>query len=176
MRTTVLDIAYLEFGPPDGAPVVLLHGFPDDVHAYDAVAPVLALGGYRVLVPWLRGCGDTRFLDLATLRSGQQAAFGADLRDFLDALGIERAALAGYDWGGRAACIVAALWPEWVRCLVSVNGYNIQNIAASLQPASADVENRMWYVWYFNTERGRAGLSQNRDGIARLLWQLWSPN
>ena len=176
MRTAVLDIAYLEFGPPEGAPVVLLHGFPDDVHAYDAVAPALALGGYHVLVPWLRGYGGTRFLDAGTPRSGQQAALGADLRDFLDALGIGRTALAGYDWGGRAACIVAALWPERVRCLVSVTGYNIQDIAASSQPAPAEVENRMWYVWYFNTERGRAGLSRNRDGIARLLWRLWSPN
>ena len=176
MRTAVLDIAYLEFGPPEGAPVVLLHGFPDDVHAYDAVAPALALGGYHVLVPWLRGYGGTRFLDTGTPRSGQQAALGADLRDFLDALGIGRTALAGYDWGGRAACIVAALWPERVRCLVSVTGYNIQDIAASSQPAPAEVENRMWYVWYFNTERGRAGLSRNRDGIARLLWRLWSPN
>jgi len=176
VRTAVLDIAYLEFGPPEGAPVVLLHGFPDDVHAYDAVAPALALGGYHVLVPWLRGYGGTRFLDAGTPRSGQQAALGADLRDFLDALGIGRTALAGYDWGGRAACIVAALWPERVRCLVSVTGYNIQDIAASSQPAPAEVENRMWYVWYFNTERGRAGLSRNRDGIARLLWRLWSPN
>jgi pimeloyl-ACP methyl ester carboxylesterase len=176
VRTGALEIAYQQFGPPDGAPVVLLHGFPDDVHAYASVAPALARQGCRVLVPWLRGYGATSFLDAAALRSGQQAALGADLRDFLDALGIERAALAGYDWGGRAACIVAALWPERVRCLVSVTGYNIQNIAAALLPGPPDIEHRMWYIWYFNTPRGRAGLLQNRNGIARLLWRLWSPN
>ncbi|HEY0420261.1 MAG TPA: alpha/beta hydrolase [Acetobacteraceae bacterium] len=177
VRSATLEIAYQEFGPPDGAPVVLLHGFPDDVHAYADMASPLAAAGCRVLVPWLRGYGGTRFLDPATPRSGQQAALGADLRDFMDALGIERAALAGYDWGGRAACVVAALWPERVRCLVSVGGYNIQDIAqAAAVPASAEQERRMWYVWYFNTERGRAGLAANRREIARLLWRLWSPN
>jgi pimeloyl-ACP methyl ester carboxylesterase len=176
IRTATLDIGYLESGPADGPAVILLHGFPDDVHAYDGVAPLLAADGCRVLVPWLRGYGPTRFLDPATPRSGQQAALGADLRDFMDALGIQQATLAGYDWGGRAACIVAALWPERVRGLVSVTGYNIQNIAASGNPASADAEYRHWYQWYFHTERGRAGLTQNRHDICRLLWQLWSPN
>jgi len=176
IRTATLDIGYLESGPADGRAVILLHGFPDDVHAYDGVAPLLAADGCHVLVPWLRGYGPTRFLDPATPRSGQQAALGADLRDFMDALGIQQATLAGYDWGGRAACIVAALWPERVRGLVSVTGYNIQNIAASGNPASADAEYRHWYQWYFHTERGRAGLTQNRHDICRLLWQLWSPN
>ncbi len=176
IRTATLDIGYLESGPADGPAVILLHGFPDDVHAYDGVAPLLAADGCHVLVPWLRGYGPTRFLDPATPRSGQQAALGADLRDFMDALGIQQATLAGYDWGGRAACIVAALWPERVRGLVSVTGYNIQNIAASGNPASADAEYRHWYQWYFHTERGRAGLTQNRHDICRLLWQLWSPN
>jgi pimeloyl-ACP methyl ester carboxylesterase len=176
IRTATLDIGYLESGPADGPAVILLHGFPDDVHAYDGVAPLLAADGCRVLVPWLRGYGPTRFLDPATPRSGQQAALGADLRDFMDALGIQQATLAGYDWGGRAACVVAALWPERVRGLVSVTGYNIQNIAASGNPASADAEYRHWYQWYFHTERGRAGLTQNRHDICRLLWQLWSPN
>jgi pimeloyl-ACP methyl ester carboxylesterase len=176
IRTATLDIGYLESGPADGPAVILLHGFPDDVHAYDGVAPLLAADGCHVLVPWLRGYGPTRFLDPATPRSGQQAALGADLRDFMDALGIQHATLAGYDWGGRAACIVAALWPERVRGLVSVTGYNIQNIAASGNPASADAEYRHWYQWYFHTERGRAGLTQNRHDICRLLWQLWSPN
>jgi pimeloyl-ACP methyl ester carboxylesterase len=176
IRTKVLEIAYQESGPADGPPVILLHGFPDDVHAYDGVAPPLAGDGCRVLVPWLRGYGPTRFLDAATPRSGQQAALGADLRDFMDALGIRQAILAGYDWGGRAACVVAALWPERVRGLVSITGYNIQDIANATKPASAEAEYRHWYQWYFHTERGRAGLTQNRHDICRLLWKLWSPN
>jgi pimeloyl-ACP methyl ester carboxylesterase len=129
-----------------------------------------------VLVPWLRGCGPTRFLHRDTPRSGQQASLGADLRDFMDALGIEDAFLAGYDWGGRAACVVAALWPYRVRGLVSIGGYNIQHIAVSGHPVAAAQEHRLWYQWYFQTERGRAGLEQNRHDIARLLWHLWSPN
>src|SRR5271168_2382436 len=123
-----------------------------------------------------RGYGPTRFRDPATPRSGQQAALGADLRDFMDALGIGQAILGGYDWGGRAACIVAALWPERARGLVSITGYNIQNIPDSGQPASAVTELRYWYQWYLNTERGRAGVRANRRGLARLLWRLWSPN
>ena len=175
VRTDVLDVAYQEHGPPDGAPVILLHGFPYDVLAYAEVAPVLAAEGCRVLVPWLRGYGPTRFLSAATPRSGEQAALGHDLLQFMDALGLGRAALAGYDWGGRAACIVAALWPERVRCLVSCTGYNIQNIAASIEPAPAAQEHRFWYQYYFHTERGRAGLTRNRRDIAKLLWRLWSP-
>lgn len=175
-RTPKLDIAYLESGPADGAPVILLHGWPSDVHDWDGVAPQLAAAGHRVLVPWLRGFGPTRFLSEKTVRSGQQAALGADLRDFMDALGIDRALLAGYDWGGRAACVVAALWPQRVRGLVSITGYNIQNIARAGVPADAAQEQRYWYQWYFQTERGRAGLQQNRRELARLLWRLWSPN
>ena len=125
VRTDVLDIAYEEHGPSNGPPVILLHGFPYDVRAFDEVAPPLAADGCRVLVPWLRGYGPTRFLTASTLRSGEQAALGHDLLQFMDALGIRRAALAGYDWGGRAACVVAALKPERVRCLVSCAGYNI---------------------------------------------------
>jgi len=176
VRTPTLEIGYEENGPAEGPPVVLLHGFPDDVRAYDGVAPPLAAAGWRVLVPYLRGYGPTRFLDPRTPRSGQQAALGRDLFDFLDALGLERAALAGYDWGGRAACIVAALWPERVTSLVSIGGYNIQNIARSGEPASSDREHRLWYQWYFHTERGRAGLAANRRPLCRLLWELWSPN
>jgi pimeloyl-ACP methyl ester carboxylesterase len=153
-----------------------MHGFPDDPHCYDAVAPVLADAGARVLVPWLRGYGPTRFLSRDTSRSGQQAALGADLRDFMDALGISLATLVGYDWGGRAACIVAALWPELVAGLVTVNGYNIQNIASANRPASPEQEVRYWYQWYFHTERGRAGLLQNRQALCRLMWTMWSPN
>ncbi|HTB42636.1 MAG TPA: alpha/beta hydrolase [Acetobacteraceae bacterium] len=175
-RTTTLEIAYLEFGPPDGPPVILLHGWPSDPHDYDNVAPRLAETGCRVLTPWLRGYGATHFLDPATPRSGQQAALGADLRDFMDALGIGQAVLGGYDWGGRAACVVAALWPDRVRGLVSITGYNIQNIPASAQPASATTELRYWYQWYMQTERGRAGMQANRRDLARLLWRLWSPN
>jgi pimeloyl-ACP methyl ester carboxylesterase len=176
IRTKLLEIAYQESGPADGQPAILLHGWPSDLHDWDSVAPPLAAAGCRVLVPWLRGYGPTRFLDPATPRSGQQAALGADVRDFMDALGIQQASLAGYDWGGRAACVTAALWPERVRGLVSITGYNIQNIAASGRPSSAAAEHRHWYQWYFQTERGRAGLTQNRRDIARLLWQLWSPN
>lgn len=176
VRTPVLEIGYLESGPPDGSVVILLHGWPSDVHDYDGVAPPLAKAGFRVLVPWLRGFGPTRFLDPATPRSGQQAALGADVRDFMDALSIPSAILAGYDWGGRAACVAAALWPRRVAGLVAITGYGIQNITAAVQPASAEQEHRYWYQWYFHTERGRAGLATNRTEIARLLWRLWSPN
>ncbi len=176
VRTPVLEIAYSETGPSDGPPVILLHGFPDDIHSYDGAAPKLAERGWRVLVPYLRGYGPTRFLSPATPRSGEQAALGHDLLDFMDALAIPRAVLGGYDWGGRAACVVAALWPERARALLSINGYNIQNIAAALHPASARQELRHWYQWYFNTERGRAGLTANRHEICKLLWRLWSPN
>lgn len=176
VRTTDLEIAYEESGPSDGPPVVLLHGWPSDPRDYDAVAPLLAAEGYRVLAPWLRGFGPTRFLSTTTPRSGQQAALGADVRSFLDALGVERAILAGYDWGGRAACVAAALWPERVRALVSITGYTIQHIASAADPAPAAQEHRYWYQWYFQTERGRAGLHRNRRDICRLLWQLWSPN
>lgn len=174
VQAGVLDVAYLEAGDPAGPPVILLHGFPYDVHAYDAVVPLLP--GYRVLVPWLRGYGPTRFRSETTPRSGEQAALGQDLRDFMDALAIPRAVLGGYDWGGRAACIVAALWPERVAGLVTGDGYNIQDIAASGMPAAPEVEHRYWYQYYLHGERGRAGLTQHRDAFARLLWRLWSPD
>ena len=175
IRTDVLDVTYEEHGPPGGAAVILLHGFPYDPRCFDEVAPPLAAAGCRVLVPYLRGYGPTRFLSAATPRSGEQAALGHDLLQFMDALGIQRAALAGYDWGGRAACIVSALWPERVRCLVSCTGYNIQNIARSAEPVPAEQEHRFWYQYYFHTERGRAGLAKDRRDICRLLWKLWSP-
>jgi pimeloyl-ACP methyl ester carboxylesterase len=174
-RTPTLEIGYEAFGPGDGVPVILLHGFPDDAHAYDTVAPPLAATGHRVLVPYLRGYGPTRFLDPATPRMAQQAAIGQDLLDFMEALGITSAALAGYDWGGRAACIAAILAPERVRALVTIGGYNVQNTLAPSKPASAIEERRYWYQWYFNTERGRAGLEQNRHDICKFLWQDWSP-
>jgi pimeloyl-ACP methyl ester carboxylesterase len=171
----VLNVAYMEAGPPSGTPVFLLHGFPYDVHAYDAIVPVLAQAGCRVFTPWLRGFGATRFVSADTPRSGQQAALAHDLFALMDALEIERAVLAGYDWGGRAACIVAALWPERVRGLVSAMGYNIQDIAGAAQPAAPEDEHRLWYQYYFHGERGRAGLARNRHALCRLLWQLWSP-
>jgi pimeloyl-ACP methyl ester carboxylesterase len=176
VRTAVLEVGCEETGPAAGPPVILLHGWPSDPHDWDGVAPALAAEGCRVLVPWLRGYGPTRFLRRDTPRSGQQAALGADLRDLMDALDLDDAYLAGYDWGGRAACVAAALWPERVRGLVSIGGYNIQHIAASGHPAPAVQEQRLWYQWYFHTERGQAGLEQNRRDIARLLWRLWSPN
>ena len=175
-RTATLDIAYEESGPPDGAPVFLMHGFPDDVRAWDGVVPPLVADGHRVIVPYLRGYGRTRFLSQATPRSGQQAALGDDLRALMDALKIERAALAGYDWGGRACCIVSALWPERVSALVTIGGYNIQNILSSGNPAAPDREMRHWYQWYFHTERGREGLRANTTELCALLWKLWSPN
>ena len=175
VRTSALDVAYEEHGPSDGDPVVLLHGFPYDPRCFDMMAPPLAANGCRVVAPYLRGYGATRFLSSETMRSGQQAALARDLLDLLDALSIPRAALVGYDWGGRAACIVAALWPERVRCLVTGAGYNIQNIPASVAPLAPQTERRLWYQYYFHTARGRAGLAANRAELGKLLWRLWSP-
>lgn len=176
VSTRVLDLAYEEHGPADGNPVVLLHGFPYDPRGYDQVAAALAAQDYRVIVPYLRGYGPTRFLSGTTMRSGQQAALAQDLLDLMDALSISRAALAGYDWGGRAACIVAALWPQRVRCLVTGDGYNIQDIAGFAVPAAPETEHRNWYQYYFHTPRGAAGLAANRFALGKLLWRLWSPS
>ncbi len=175
-RTPFLDIAFEECGPPDGSPAILLHGFPYDPRAYDEAAAALAELGWRVITPYLRGYGPTRFLSAGTMRSGQQASLGLDLLAFMDALGLQRAVLAGYDWGGRAACVVAALQPERVRGLVSCGGYNIQDIATAADPHPPEAEYRMWYQYYFHGERGRAGLTQDRRAVCRLLWQLWSPS
>jgi len=175
IRAAHLDVGYFEFGPADGAAVLLLHGFPYDVHSYVEVAPMLVAQGYRVIVPHLRGHGTTRFLDSAEPRSGQQAAIGADVIDLMDALKLPSAVLAGYDWGGRAACVVAALWPERCKGLVSVNSYLIQDIAKAALPLPAKVEWGLWYQHYFQTERGRAGLAANRRDIARILWKNNSP-
>ena len=171
-----LDVAYEESGPAMGPAVVLLHGFPYDVRAFDEVVPPLAAAGCRVLVPYLRGYGATRFLSPATPRSGQQAVLAHDLLALLDALAIPQAVLAGYDWGGRAACIVAALWPQRARGLVSGNGYNLQDIPGSVRPQAPENEHRFWYQYYFHGERGRAGLAKNRREFCKLLWRLWSPN
>jgi pimeloyl-ACP methyl ester carboxylesterase len=175
IQTPVLDIAYEESGSAQGFPIVLLHGFPDDIHAFDNVVPPLAKAGYRVLVPYLRGYGATRFRDAAAPRMAEQAAIGQDLIDFADALGLKQMVLAGYDWGGRAAAIAAALHPERVRATVIIGGYTIQNVFAGQQPAAPEVERELWYQWYFNTERGRAGLAANRHSLCKLLWQTWSP-
>jgi len=172
----VLNIAYYEEGPADGPVVVLLHGFPYDIHSYVDVAPLLAAKGCRAIVPYLRGYGPTRFLDKATPRSGEQAAIGADLLALMDALGIRRAVLAGYDWGGRAACVAAALWPDRCTGLVCVNSYLIQDIARAMVPLKPEREVALWYQYYFQLERGRAGLAANRREIARILWRQWSPN
>ncbi|MEA2915850.1 MAG: hypothetical protein QOJ15_7931 [Bradyrhizobium sp.] len=172
----VLNVAYYEAGPADGPVVVLLHGFPYDIHSYVDVAPMLAAGGCRTIVPYLRGYGPTRFLDEKTPRSGEQAAMGADLIALMDALAMPRAVFAGYDWGGRAACVAAALWPERCIGLVSVNGYLVQDIAKAMVPVKPEREVPLWYQYYFQLERGRAGLAVNRRGIARILWRQWSPN
>lgn len=175
IKAGVLNVSFYEAGPSDGQPVILLHGFPYDIHSYADVAPSLAATGYRVIVPHLRGHGATTFLEPTTPRSGQQAAIGQELVDLLDALGIRKAIFAGYDWGGRAACVAAALWPERCAGLVSVNGYLIQDIERSGQPAPAKVERGFWYQFYFQTERGRSGLAAHRNDIAKIMWQDNSP-
>lgn len=167
ITTDVLDIAYLEYGTPDGWPCIMGHGFPYDVNAYAETAPIIAQAGARVLVPWLRGYGPTRFRFPETLRSGEQAALGADLLAFMDALRIERAVAGGYDWGGRAACVVAALYPARVVGLVSGNSYNIQDIARSMEPGAPAHEAALWYQYLFHNERGRRALERNRRGFAR---------
>ena len=173
-RTSVLDVAYEESGPPDGTPVFLMHGFPYSPRSYDVVVPLLTAKGCRTIAPYLRGFGPTRFLSADTMRSGEQAALGNDLKELMDALAIERAFLCGYDWGGRACCVVSALWPERARGLVTGAGYNVHDVAGSLKPAEPEQEYRAWYQYYFHLERGRAGLAQNRREIAQLLWKLWS--
>jgi len=172
----VLNVGYAEAGPTDGPAVILLHGWPYDIHSFVDVAPLLAASGYRVMVPHLRGHGTTRFLDSATPRSGQQASIGADVIALMDALKVPRALVSGYDWGGRAACVAAALWPERCTGLVSVNSYLIQDIAKAALPLPAKIEAGLWYQYYFLTERGRAGLPANRRDIARILWTRNSPS
>ena len=176
VNTAALSIGYDDHGDPSGFPIILLHGFPDDVRAFDGVVPPLVKAGHRALVPYLRGYGPTRFRDAAAPRMAQQAAIGQDVIDFADALKLPRFALVGYDWGGRAAAIAAALHPGRVRATVLIGGYTIQNTIAPSQPGSPAAEHRIWYQYYFNTERGRAGLQANRREICRYLWQQWSPS
>jgi pimeloyl-ACP methyl ester carboxylesterase len=175
IQTPVLNIGFEESGSSTGFPVILLHGFPDDVRAWDEVALPLARAGHRVLVPYLRGYGPTRFRDAAAPRMAEQAAIGQDVIDFADALGLARFAVAGYDWGGRAASIAAALHPDRVRAAVIIGGYLIQDTITPARPAAPETEQALWYQWYFNTERGRAGLGANRRSLCRLLWHSWSP-
>jgi pimeloyl-ACP methyl ester carboxylesterase len=175
VQAGVLKVAYFDNGPTDGVPVILLHGFPYDVHSYDSVIPDLVSNGCRVITPYLRGYGPTLFLNEGTPRSGQQAVLAHDLLTLMDTLRIQNAVLAGYDWGGRAACILSALWPDRVHALVSVGGYNIQDIPGSVEPQIPENEYRYWYQYYFHSERGRAGLCQNRREFCVLLWRSWSP-
>lgn len=175
IRAGVLNITYLDHGPSSGDIALLLHGFPYDVHAFDVISNILVSEGYRVITPYLRGFGPTQFISAETPRSGQQAALAHDTLAFMNALDITRAVLAGYDWGGRAACIIAALWPERVHGLVSVGGYTIQDIPGSANPARPENEYRFWYQYYFHGQRGKAGLAKNRYEFCKLLWRLWSP-
>jgi pimeloyl-ACP methyl ester carboxylesterase len=176
VRTNVLEIGYHESGDRSGFPVILLHGFPDDAHAYDGVAPVLAQHGYRALAVYLRGYGPTRFLDPKVARTAEQAAIAQDVVDFADALKLNRFAVSGFDWGGRAACITAALHPDRVRAAVLVGGYSIQNtVDAPTRATPPEAARRSWYQWYFNTEAGRLGLEQTRRPLCELLWREWSP-
>ncbi len=171
----MLRVAYEEAGEAGDKVVILLHGFPYDIHAFDEVTPLLASAGCRVITPYLRGYGPTQFLSPETPRSGQQAVLAHDLLALMDALDVPEAVLAGYDWGGRAGCIVAALWPERARGLVTVNGYNVHDVPGSSEPSRPENEFRHWYQYYFHGERGRRGLERHRYELCRLLWKLWSP-
>ncbi|KAI1840395.1 hypothetical protein JX266_013403 [Neoarthrinium moseri] len=175
-RTATLEIAYYEHGKSTGWPVVLAHGFPYDIHAYDEVVPLLVAQGARVIVPYLRCFGPTRFLSPHTMRTGQQAAQGADLIALLDSLGIEKAVLAGFDWGGLASCVATALWPDRVTGLVSYAGYDIIDRAAQKEPCEPALESVMWYQHLFQSDRGRKCLSRDRRSLCKLLWKQWSPN
>jgi pimeloyl-ACP methyl ester carboxylesterase len=177
VKTSILEIGYHESGPASGLPVIMLHGFPDDAHAYDGVAPILAKAGHRALAMHFRGYGPTRFLDPKTPRTAEQAAIGQDVIDFADALKLKQFVVAGFDWGGRAACIAAALHPERVRAAVLIGGYTIQNtVTPSTAPPNPEAVRRGWYQWYLNTEVGRAGLESNRRGLCEMMWRDWSPN
>jgi pimeloyl-ACP methyl ester carboxylesterase len=171
----VLDVGYAEAGPSDGPAVILLHGWPYDIHSYVDIAPLLAAAGYRVIVPHLRGYGSTRFLSPETFRNGQQSVTAVDIVALMDALEIEQAILAGYDWGARTADVIAALWPERCTALVSVSGYLIGSREANTMPLAPKAELQWWYQYYFVTERGRAGYDEHRHDFAKLIWQIASP-
>ncbi|HLY58329.1 MAG TPA: alpha/beta hydrolase [Stellaceae bacterium] len=175
IKAGTLDVGYAEAGPERGKAVILLHGWPYDIYSYVEVAPLLAAAGYRVIVPYLRGYGTTRFLSTSTPRNGQQSVMAVDTIALMDALKIEKAIVAGYDWGGRAADVVAALWPERTKALVAVSGYLIADRKANEQPLPPAAEQAWWYQFYFATERGRIGYDRNRVAFARLIWQTASP-
>ncbi len=171
----LLNVGYAEAGPPNGPVVMLLHGWPYDIHSFVDVAPLLAMAGYRVIVPYSRGHGTTQFLSSQTVRNGQQSVLAVDVIELMDALKIGNAILAGYDWGARTACIIAALWPERCKALVSVSGYLIGNLAANRMPLPPKAELQWWYQYYFATERGRAGYERYRRDFANLIWRIASP-
>ncbi|WP_342749170.1 alpha/beta hydrolase [Sphingomonas fennica] len=175
VRTSVLEIAYAEAGPADGRPVLLLHGWPYDIHTYADVAPLLAAAGFRVIIPYLRGFGATRFLAEASPRNGQQAALASDAIELMEALGLERPIVGGCDWGARTACVLAVLYPARVRALVSVSGYLIGSQAAGATPLAPEAERSWWYQYYFATERGRQGYALHTHDFARLIWKTASP-
>ena len=171
----LLNVGYAEAGPAEGPPVILLHGWPYDIHSFVEVTPLLAAAGYRVIVPYARGYGSTRFLANATMRNGQPSALARDIVDFMDVLKIEKPILAGFDWGARSADIVAALWPERCKALVSVSGYLIGSQEAGKVPLPPKAELQWWYQFYFATERGRAGYDKYRRDFSKIIWQLASP-
>lgn len=171
----LLNVGYADAGPADGTSVILLHGWPYDIHSFVDVTPLLASQGYRVIVPYLRGYGSTRFLSSDTFRNAQQAAVAVDITALMDALRIERAILAGFDWGARTANIIAALWPERCKAMVSVSGYLISSPAANKKPLPPEAELQWWYQYYFATERGRAGYDKYRHDFSKLIWHLASP-
>ena len=175
IKAGLLDVGYVDMGPADGMPVLLLHGWPYDIHAFVEVAPILVAAGYRVIIPHLRGYGSTRFLSKETLRNGQQAVFADDMVAFIDALKIERTIVAGFDWGARIAGTLAALWPQRFVALVSVSGYLIGSQEANRAPLAPKAELQWWYQYYFATERGELGYRANTHAFARLIWELASP-
>lgn len=175
IKAGALNVGYVESGPKDGTVVLLLHGWPYDIHSFEEVTPILVSKGYRVIMPYLRGFGTTRFLSEDTPRNGQQSAIASDMIAFMDALKIDKAVVGGFDWGARTAVIMGALWPERVKALVSVSGYIVVNLAGNQKPLSPEAELGWWYQYYFSTNRGQAGYDQNRYEFNQLIWKLASP-
>lgn len=175
IETAILEIGYKEYGNSEDTPVILLHGFPYDINAYSEVAKILSKKNFRVLTPFFRGFGETKFKTLTAMRTGQQAAIAKDIIDFMDALKIRKAIVGGYDWGSRTSCILSALWPDRFFGLVSVGGYTIQNISANAEPILPIMEQLYWYQYYFHTERGKKGLTKYRKELCKILWAEWSP-
>lgn len=175
VKAGVLDIGYVEAGPKTGTPVVLIHGWPYDIHSFEKVTPILVAQGYHVYIPYLRGFGTTRFLSEDTPRNGQQSAIASDMIAFMDALKIDKAIVGGFDWGARTAIIMGALWPERCKAIVSVSGYIVVNLTGNQQPLSPAAEHAWWYQYYFSTDRGQMGYEKNRYEFNKLIWKLASP-